>query len=119
MKHTRVKIKSIRVKRKKEKGSRKKAGAPKSPFNWLGNPNRMWVDEKNINAHATFVIDPHGTGTYCHSTIEYPDDPTKYHYGYEIRNPRNREKGMFFWTTPYQDGHKLTPSIREDLEKLY
>ena len=95
------------------------AGGPKSPLNWLGNPNRMWIKEKNLHAHSTFVVDPRGTGTYCHSTIRYPGDSTKYHYGYEVRNRRNRDKGKFFWTTPYEDEYKLTPSIRVELERLY
>ena len=119
MKHTRVKMKFSKVKRKKEKGSRKKAGAPKSPLNWLGNPNRMWIKEKNLHSHATFVVDHNGTGTYCHSTVTYPGDRTKYHYGYEIRNRNNRDKGKFFWTTPYEDEYKFTRDIRAKLKRLY
>lgn len=94
------------------------AGAPHTPFDKNGRPNKMWVKE-NGNSHATFVVDPQGTGTYCHVTITYSGDPTKYHYGYEIRNPRHRALGRHFWTTPYVDDHKFTPAIQTELRRLY
>lgn len=94
------------------------AGAPHTPFDKNGRPNKMWVKE-NGNSHATFVVDPQGTGTYCHVTITYSGDPTKYHYGYEIRNPRHRALGRHFWTTPYVHDHKFTSAIQTELRRLY
>ena len=34
-------------------------------------------------------------------------------------NPRNRDKGLMFWTTPYRDKDKLTDLKRNILIKLY
>ena len=100
------------------RSSRKKAGAPKIPYNKDGNLNHIWVKE-NGNSHATFIVDPKGTGTYCHITITFAGDRTKYHYGFEIRNPKNRAMGKHFWTTPYIDNYKFTPAIKKELEMLY
>jgi hypothetical protein len=105
----------------KKPGKHKKtrvAGAPKGPYNRKGHLNRFWVREYG-NAHASIVVDPDETGSYCHVTLEYNDDPTKYHYGFEVNNPRHRAMGKHFWTTPYQDEDKFNNHIRGYLEELY
>ena len=105
----------------KKQGKHKKtrvAGAPKGPYNRKGHLNRFWVREYG-NAHASIVVAPDETGSYCHVTLEYNDDPTKYHYGFEVNNPRHREMGKHFWTTPYRDEHKFNNHIRRYLEELY
>ena len=105
----------------KKPGKQKKtrvAGAPKGPYNRKGHLNRFWVREYG-NAHASIVVDPDETGSYCHVTLEYNDDPTKYHYGFEVNNPQHRAMGKHFWTTPYQDEHKFNNHIRQYLEELY
>jgi len=105
----------------KKPGKHKKtrvAGAPKGPYNRKGHLNRFWVREYG-NAHASIVVDPDETGSYCHVTLEYNDDPTKYHYGFEVNNPQHRAMGKHFWTTPYQDEHKFNNHIRRYLEELY
>ena len=105
----------------KKPGKHKKtrvAGAPKDPYNRKGHLNRFWVREYG-NAHASIVVDPDETGSYCHVTLEYNDDPTKYHYGFEVNNPRHRAMGKHFWTTPYQDERKFNNHIRRYLEELY
>lgn len=98
--------------------SRKKAAAPKTPYNKQGKLNNIWVKE-NGNSHATFIVDPKGTGTYCHISITFPGDPTKYHYGFEVRNNRHRAMGKHFWTTPYIHDYKFTPAIKRELQILY
>ena len=95
-----------------------KAAGPKSPYSKDGEINTVWIKE-NGNSHATFVVDPKGTGTYCHVTITYRDDPTKFHYGYELRNPTHRTMGKHFWTTPYANENRFTNSIRTELRRLY
>ena len=97
---------------------KKRAGAAKTPYSREGTLNKIWVKE-NGNSHATFIVDPNGTGTYCHITITFPGDRTKYHYGFEVRNPRHRQMGKHFWTTPYVDDYKFTPAIKRELEILY
>ena len=100
------------------KNSKKKAGAPKGPYDSKGNLNHFWVKE-NGNSHASFVIDPKGTGTYCHVTLKYKGNPTLYHYGFELNNPKHRAMGKHFWTTPYKDDYKLDNSMKDYLKELF
>ena len=100
--------------------TRRIAGAPTSAYNQDGHINRVWVMKNTGYDHVTFVVDPDGTGTYCHSTIKDNRDPTiKYHYGYEVNNPRRRDMGLHFWTTPYNNEHRLDDRIKHRLVKLF
>tara|TARA_Y100000591_G_C21853376_1_gene713206 strand:- start:2742 stop:3278 length:537 start_codon:yes stop_codon:yes gene_type:complete len=103
----------------KKRRNTRRAGAPKGPYAKDGNLNPFWVKEINSNAHASFVVDPKGLGTFCHITLEVPGDKTTYHYGFEVRNAEHRARGRHFWTNPYVDDHKLTPAIRAELVRLY
>ena len=78
-----------------------------------------WYRDITQFTHASFIIDPRGTGTYCHITMKYPNSNTKYHYGYELQNELHRKQGKHYWTTPYQDDYKFTREIKKYLEKLF
>lgn len=100
--------------------TRRRAGAPTTAYNQHGNINRVWVRKKTGLQHVTFVVDPAGTGTYCHATIIDKHDPTiKYHYGYEVHNPRKRDMGLHFWTTPYDKEYLLDYKTKNRLVKLF
>ena len=104
----------------RSKRSRRFAGAPTTAYNQEGHINRVWVRKHSGREHATFVVDPAGTGTYCHSTIRDRHDPTiKYHYGYEVNSPRRRDLGKHFWTTPYGNEGLMDIQIKERLTKLF
>ena len=103
----------------KKRRNTRRAGAPHSALTKDGKLNPFWVKEINSNAHASFVVDPKGLGTFCHITLEIPGDKTTYHYGFEVRNAEHRARGRHFWTNPYVDDHKLTPAIRAELVRLY
>lgn len=107
--------------RHKQSKVTRRAKGPKTPYDRYGNPNPMWIVENknNINSHATYIVDPRGNGTFCHSTITYPNDPTRYHYGFEVNNRYHRSLGMHAWTTPYKDDKKITPRILNELKSLY
>lgn len=97
---------------------RRYAGAQHKPYDKDGNLNKIWVKEYG-NSHATFVVDPQGTGSYCHVTIQYRNDTTKYHYGFEVRNNQHRARGKHYWTTPYRDDRKFTQEIKDELARLF
>lgn len=105
---------------KRMKKSRRFAGAPTSAYNPEGHINRVWVRKHNGLEHATFVVDPDGTGTYCHSTIRDRRDPTiKHHYGYEVNSPKRRDLGRHFWTTPPGNEGLMDRQIKERLIELF
>ena len=104
----------------RSKRSKRFAGAPTTAYNPEGHINRVWVRKHSGREHATFVVDPDGTGTYCHSTIRDRHDPTiKYHYGYEVNSPQRRDIGKHFWATPYGNESLMDEGIRERLIELF
>ena len=78
-----------------------------------------WYRDITQFTHASFIVDPRGTGTYCHITMKYPTSNTKYHYGYEVQNELHRNRGKHYWTTPYHDDYKFTREIKKYLKNLF